>query len=64
MTIEKAIELNEDTLKSLRELSLFNRVIALQLGIEALRWIDSRRDGDWHRCNILLPGETEEPHET
>lgn len=35
-------------------------VQALQRGIEAMKWINSNRDGHWHRYNSLLPGETEE----
>jgi len=33
---------------------------AIKLGIEALKWINSHRDGNWHRYNSPLPGETKE----
>lgn len=60
MTIDKAIEiLYEWNILSANEVDIDLRN-AVSLSIEALKWINANRDGNWHRCNSPLPGETEE----
>lgn len=60
MTLAKALRILKELRGSSSPYFIQDDHDALKLGIEALKWINSNRDGNWHRCNILLPGETEE----
>lgn len=60
MTIEKAIEILSDTESTYRQRHWDDYIVALKLGIEALKRLqqqrgDESRDPFWH-----LPGETKE----
>jgi len=60
MKLEKAIELNKDSEKSLRSHKFIDNADALLLGIEALKRLILARASDHRLDELLLPGETEE----
>lgn len=60
MTIDKAIENLEEEAKFEQEEQNHDMVASIQLGIEALKWIEFHRRISPERICHKLPGETEE----
>lgn len=61
MKLDKAIELSENTEKSLRQHKFIDYADAVKLGIEALKEVKKARYGDPALDGELLPGEDSEP---
>jgi len=60
MTLEEAIEINEDLVPDLNIMQSPMRAHAVQLGAEALKYIKQWRLPGHGGATILLPGETKE----
>jgi len=60
ITIDEAIEANEDTVELLTEKGLIRKAKAVQLGIEALKFKKTWLKGRFYPSDYLLPGETKE----
>ncbi|MBA7708456.1 hypothetical protein ES703_117355 [subsurface metagenome] len=64
MQISKALELNDESEKSLRKHKFIDHADAIQLGIEALKREKEHRELDIDTRFGLLPGEDPEPAPT
>lgn len=60
MKLDKAIELNKESERSLRDGKLIDYADAVKLGIEAMIFLKSLRDNYKPKGFKLLPGETED----
>lgn len=60
MKLSKAIELNKESEKSLRDHKFIDHADAVQLGIEALERISTMRSNPNYNRAAPLPGETPE----
>jgi len=58
MTKDKAIEILTINNDHNLDFTDAEREVAHQMGIGALKWVRDHSDGNWHRCNTPLPGET------
>ncbi len=58
MEILKAIELNEESIKSLRGHKFYDHADAVQMGNEGLIRLKGNRESPTHASTRLLPGET------
>ncbi len=64
MKLGKAIEILSDTESTYRHQRWDDYIVALKLGIEAMKWIKFHRYEEVDIPQDLLPGETEERDET
>lgn len=60
MKLSKAIELNEEAVRSLRDHKFIDHADAIILGIEALKAVKKFQSMGSKICPLRLPGETEE----
>ncbi len=60
MNLAKAIELNQESEKSLRDHKFIDHADAVKLGTEAMKREQARRNPRHYKIGYLLPGETEE----